>query len=181
MSVYARLNPRHHALEIDILGPAVELESPVAVTGRLEPKAPGEAPRFEPVVFARLSELGGRLPALALAYASQGGLDVDLVRFEILARGLPFGARLVELIDEAGTVQPIRAGLAGDLMLFWDSPDEGRPECLCSRCGQRIDDRAIRAIFDAGPLLEARVHADCIPEAPARARQHASTQEARPW
>ena len=46
---------------------------------------------------------------------------------------------------------------------FLDSPDVGDEECLCSRCGTRISDVAIRAwsAHEAGEA-EYRFHPECL-------------------
>jgi hypothetical protein len=47
---------------------------------------------------------------------------------------------------------------------FEDSPDDGTPECLCSRCGQVIEEKcspAIRAWPERGNY-EYRYHPHCV-------------------
>ncbi len=47
--------------------------------------------------------------------------------------------------------------------VFTDSPDEGWPECICSRCGKQIKEGevAIRAWPESGKL-EWRYHPACL-------------------
>ncbi|ODS33558.1 MAG: hypothetical protein SCARUB_01292 [Candidatus Scalindua rubra] len=49
-------------------------------------------------------------------------------------------------------------------ILFQDSPDEGLPECICSRCKQQIgeDELAIRLFINEGRDGEYRYCERCI-------------------
>jgi hypothetical protein len=46
--------------------------------------------------------------------------------------------------------------------VFADSPDEGDPACLCSRCGGVIEVAPIRLWPEPGKDLEMRFHAECL-------------------
>jgi len=45
---------------------------------------------------------------------------------------------------------------------FFDSPDAGFPECICSSCGQLIkEDEVPIRLFDTENNMEARFHVIC--------------------
>ncbi len=44
---------------------------------------------------------------------------------------------------------------------FYDSPDAGDPACLCSRCGEAIEEAPIRAFPESGEY-EYRYHPACL-------------------
>ena len=48
--------------------------------------------------------------------------------------------------------------------LFQDSPDAGHPACVCSRCGQLIEEHEmpLRAFVDEGRGGEYRYHMRCV-------------------
>lgn len=52
--------------------------------------------------------------------------------------------------------------------IFDVSPDPGHPDCICSRCHQRIgeDEVPIRAFVDEGAGGEYRYHIQCLAVSP---------------